>query len=1294
MDIRNTLEYPLPVLAVSAKEIAIEAGHEGNFNIKNSGGGTLEGQIVSPSRSLVFEPSNWEGNRQKINFRLTSDHYGWKPGEAKTFSVLVLSNGGEAYVSITVRMAKKSDPTSSPDDIFALSGFKKRATLSVSQPAIEHLRKPGDYTPVYGHFTVQKNDDGYVQAHITPEGPEAPWMLLTDQSLTNADFNEEHTANIMYTIDPLLIPGRFAQAKVAVTTSEGEKETEIDIIYNRMTPLRAWLSREGYSYQDEGMIIVENQGDESMQVDIACRESFVRFHQKRYKVDGQLNIPFTIKLSPLQSAQMLLRKTPFLSADIEIHTKYRGKAIKKKLSLVAGDILQKQLQNAKEPLQSVKEPLAEGFNIKKAVGFALRHWLTYAIADVPEPREYLHQANYKVLSLLRKNGSDIRLFWLAAYFAIELGHLDKAREMLDKVYPYRSSYKSKYPQHYSILHFLYAYLEIKQNRIKSAVKYMNQLEAVNKSGPVRVPLMLGILHLALEQYEEAYELFIQSYDEGSRSVFLFNGLLTYYRSVSGHTDTDCHPSQPSLRQDILLKTIHWAVNHGADVEDMLTNYQEMPLSEDLLSLGERIYLKFPNRWMLRALCLHYMATLDYGPKAYSYYRDAERRQVDLPYLSHFLIRAAFENKSEKIHHYTMTQYLQKSNDPEASDKRNPSSDPYNISNEDMDLQVYVYHLLLTDPGLSDLAAGLENEILHMAEYCLQNNIRSRQANSLYYFFWTKCNQQQIHDKNTDVVEKILLDDLCTFEITDPNETTQAQYLYVKEWERQDVTKSKFPQNGTPLIIKAVSGGFRYAAVDAKGFQLVDRRLDIRKRIEPAGTALYHHFYEKGVKDFEVTAYLAKAYIQARQKEAEKSSKSAETSMSIPISVLKEALASDQASAIFITQCNMALGRFYYNLGQSDTALEYYDKTDENALDDTALEHMLTAYVQQQVWKKATGLIERKGYRLKDRILFNTIRPIADKAPAKWHPFIADTAYQLLLHSHYDKHLLEVVLAHFTGTQTQWLDLSKALSSVSIRDARLDEIILKNAAWAHHFDEDTQRVFIRSAGFEDDTSISEKCLQDFVYYAVHEMIIKRVKPLPETIAAFERIYLMQSVNSDHIYHLLSYGLCHVYLEHEINTLHSDTIIQAAIQAQEENGILFPIFRGSKKIKNTYIEKYRPLMYKTLPGKNVRLYYKVDEEEDWRIKDMEYWRFGLYLTCVPHFYNENLTYYFSEELPTGSIATQEQEISNRDVYLDDEQKDLFFIINNAVIYEQMFRYEQVEEIIGDLVKDVSPVRSRLL
>ena len=903
---------------------------------------------------------------------------------------------------------------------------------------------------------------------------------------------------------------------------------------------------------------------------------------------------------------------------------------------------------SEERIKNFEDRFLHQPTVRIAVGLALSAWRTYAVASVPDPREYLHRANHSVLTVLRKNESDLRLFWLGIYFAIELGHYDKANEMLDNAYSYRSFYKNNQPLNYKILHFLYAYLEIKQKRAKSAKKHMKTLENSSKVPALDAQhqLMMGMLHLGFYEYEEAYLCLSSSYEGGCRSPFLFATLFNYYRTAT--------KAQTHIKSSLLLQTVQWALNHGADVEDIVVVYQDEILQSSQIELAERIYRQFPNQWILKELCTHYMQIPDYSEKAYAYYRDAERRQVYLPNLSYFLIRSAFENGSERIHHYTMTQYLRK-------------------SDGDIYLLVYVYHLLLTDPGLSDLAANKANEILKMAVHCLKSDIRGRHANSLYHFLWIKFKELNMK-KGRDITkaEEILQDDLCKFEVIDPTNT--VRYLYVNEWERQGIIEYEFPKDGSPLVIEAVGSGFRYMGLGAGRTKVLDVRLEIRRRVASAGANLYRYFYEMGDTRFEVRAYLAKS------KEAE-------------VDILQTILTGDTASAALKTQASVALGQLHFSKGNLPLALECYANADENALDNDLLEHMLTAYTQQGVHKEAAGLIERKGHRMSDKVLFNAMRPLSTPECAKWHPAITNMAYNLLIRTRYDKNMLDVVLNHFVGTQEEWLSLSQALNSVSVEDLRLDEIILKNAVWAHHFDEGTQRIFAR-ANINDVKENSAK--KDFIYYAIYEMIIKGTKPLGEAITALEKFY--DEYTNDP---LLAYGLSHFYLGHNISTAKSDGILQSALLSQKEDQILFPLFKRSKKLASTYIEKYQPFMYKTLPGKDVWLYYKVDGEEEWRSIPMEYWMFGLYLARVPHFYNENITYYFSEELATGSIATREEEVHNKEMFLfedgekvDDTQNDTFFTINNATIYEQMFRYEQVEEIIGGLVKDTKNVRSKLM
>lgn len=372
MNVEKVLEYPLPVLKADTEELVLEGReiNEASFSVRNAGGGTLEGRVISSARFLAFEPDTWSGNRQEIRCRILTDTEGAESGE---YSAQILTNGGELLLPITVRLAKAavsvSDITISSlqdfhgyatdfpeeaqelfagekfknllsdtgfpyigaytllvkeenrpralDNFLILAGLKKRTSLQTEQSEIEH--RAFDNSLIHGEFEVTKSDNGYVEVDISTESG-AEWLTLEYEGLT-----------VKYSIDPLLIPGRYARERVIIN------DIFVDIVFKRPLPLLAWLPREGFTYQDEGTIVVENQTKDPLKIELVCNETFVRLYQREYKVDGQLIIPFIIKLSPLQSAQMLFRRAPSLRASIEIKAIYKGRSIGKTLTLVAGE---------------------------------------------------------------------------------------------------------------------------------------------------------------------------------------------------------------------------------------------------------------------------------------------------------------------------------------------------------------------------------------------------------------------------------------------------------------------------------------------------------------------------------------------------------------------------------------------------------------------------------------------------------------------------------------------------------------------------------------------------------------------------------------------------------------------------------------------------------------------------------------------------------------------------------------------------------------------------------------------
>ncbi|MCL2455930.1 MAG: DUF5717 family protein [Defluviitaleaceae bacterium] len=105
----NAYEFPLPKLSVDIESLEIETKslHNGNFSVKNVGGGVLKGKIISRCAGLFFEPDEFEG-ATKINFSFNAATAGLGIGEAIRSKFFVTSNGGEKEIPVSAKLIKMS----------------------------------------------------------------------------------------------------------------------------------------------------------------------------------------------------------------------------------------------------------------------------------------------------------------------------------------------------------------------------------------------------------------------------------------------------------------------------------------------------------------------------------------------------------------------------------------------------------------------------------------------------------------------------------------------------------------------------------------------------------------------------------------------------------------------------------------------------------------------------------------------------------------------------------------------------------------------------------------------------------------------------------------------------------------------------------------------------------------------------------------------------------------------------------------------------------------------------------
>ena len=127
-------ETPLPKLSVDIDALSLEtrSAHSGSFYIKNIGGGSLVGRILSRCKGLSFEPREFEGNA-KIEYTFNAASAGLGIGEAVSSRFFVTSNGGEKEIPITAKHIKMSVATPEGRQIANLRDFYEYAQAHPSQ---------------------------------------------------------------------------------------------------------------------------------------------------------------------------------------------------------------------------------------------------------------------------------------------------------------------------------------------------------------------------------------------------------------------------------------------------------------------------------------------------------------------------------------------------------------------------------------------------------------------------------------------------------------------------------------------------------------------------------------------------------------------------------------------------------------------------------------------------------------------------------------------------------------------------------------------------------------------------------------------------------------------------------------------------------------------------------------------------------------------------------------------------------------------------------------------------------
>jgi len=892
-----------------------------------------------------------------------------------------------------------------------------------------------------------------------------------------------------------------------------------------------------------------------------------------------------------------------------------------------------------EKIPYLEERAASG-SVKLAAILALRYWQAACFSpDSAQARTLLGRANHVALTNHRRNASNIETRSLSIFIAIEAGYFDSANEMLDKAMGYKAFLRGNAPRQYQTINFLYAYLEIKQKRVRSARKYWRALTNTAKTSTDGEYMTFeGLLHLASGQFEEAFDFFHSAYNSGCRSVLLYEGLFRCFRtgpkaSVYAHGD-------------MILPILIYAAKLGVNIGDVAMRHPEALADAATASPmeAERLYKLCGYTPLLQQICAARIANDDKSAAAHALYQDAEQAQVVIQGLFRYLVHSAYQNNVAFLSHYTLQKFLQ---------------------SEEMehDLAMYVYSMVLSNPGFADLVPPHQDKILKLAENCIKKGVSGRTANSLYYFWWQKNGR---HEE----MEELLYKDLNSYEVSIDN--NQIKHIYFIEPEKRGMAVYNIEETGENFTIQAASQNLSYICFGAGRRTIMTDVLTIRHMIPAVNADLYRYFFDKGDRQFHTLLFLANHYLQSPTPDA--------------TPVLEEILKDKTITKAYRVRLLVALGKVYYAQQNFSQALKCYGEVDDQNIDGNLATEILNVYMAMEQWQQAINLIAKRHLIIPQKTLYTAICTLVSQfnfaRGDDCFELLALAAYNLLADGLYADALLQLVLRAHNASYAEWTRLAQVLRSLYIKSLPFDIILAKTAAHMAMWDSYSQAAFCHMYKLNEEIAF-------FVEFAKYELLVNAALPQLETLDVLEEI--CQQTNDD----ILALCLANAYLHHNISTKSSDGILAHAIEIMEVRGLLLPIFKQNRFGRVPFIEKFQPFVHLGTSGKDFRLNYSIGNTGVFEQMPMRHLQYGLHYAILPLFYNEEIAHYVTEEQPTGSIATQTETTKNTVPFLyEGETTDPFFIINNAITYEQMFKHAQVEEILGELVKEKKMVHSALL
>ncbi len=390
MEMMQQFEYPLPILKILAEKLVIETSkmERGSLSVDNIGSGLLQGSVMSNNPALKFELEKFSGNQLSLQYIVDID--GLKAGDLVQSDIVIISNGGEKIIPLIIKVVpyciytedgfkistlkdfltyskkyplkarqlfvtsefmaflmsneyefleifdyfvKDTNKERALENFFVLSKLKNRAVLQVATNRVELEVGPLQKDIVTHQIPINKIGWGYVEADVSARS-DGDWLNITNAKLVASGFAEEESVFVSYSVDTSKLKSKFEKGTIKISNS-----IEVEIVVRKKSYFSVRTNRNSFEYDDNGVVCVTNNTGQDVLLEIVSKENYIKFDGKKYFMGGYAEIPFTIKMTALQTAQMAIKKQPYSENEIMITAHINDILIKKTIKISVGKFM-------------------------------------------------------------------------------------------------------------------------------------------------------------------------------------------------------------------------------------------------------------------------------------------------------------------------------------------------------------------------------------------------------------------------------------------------------------------------------------------------------------------------------------------------------------------------------------------------------------------------------------------------------------------------------------------------------------------------------------------------------------------------------------------------------------------------------------------------------------------------------------------------------------------------------------------------------------------------------------------